>query len=298
MPGGSGLGSTSLGLVAAAAWGGGDFTGGLAARRASPYVTITLAHGLSLAVLIAVAVLSHAVIPGPRSLLLGLLAGAVAGFSVALFYEALSVGKMGLSAAIAGLLSAAIPVAVSFLTEGLPKPAQIAGFLVAGLAIWLIASAPGGGTHPRGLGLATLAGIGFGVYFVLLKMAGESGVAWPLAFCRIGSTTLAASVWGFQALARRRGPEPVVGQAGSDEASLWTPAFAGLVVGTSLLDTGGNLFYTLATRVGRMDVAAVVSSLYPAGTILLAVWLLKERTTRAQTLGMLLALGAVVLIAL
>jgi drug/metabolite transporter (DMT)-like permease len=304
IPGASGIGSTAFGLIAAAAWGGGDFTGGLAARRASPFVTIAMAHGLSLVALVIVALLLHSPVPSAHALQLSVLAGVIAGLSVALFYEALSLGKMGLSAAIAGLLSAAIPVAVSFGTEGLPKPTQIAGFLLAGMAIWLIASAPGGGTHPRSLGLATLAGIGFGVYFVLLKLAGESGVVWPLAFARMGSTTLAASVWAFQAVVRdspsqnrrpRTAPDSDPVEKG---ASLWAPAFMALVVGTCVLDTGGNLFYTLATRAGRLDVAAVVSSLYPAGTILLAVWLLQERTTHTQALGMVLALGAVVLIAL
>ncbi|HVJ08446.1 MAG TPA: DMT family transporter [Acidisarcina sp.] len=307
MPGGPTLGATALGLLSAAAWGGGDFAGGMAVRRASPFVTVALVHGLSLLMLLALLYWLGTPLPSARGKMLGILCGLVAGLSVALFYEALSLGKMGLSAAIAGVLSAAIPVAFSFFTEGLPRPIQIVGFLLAGVAIWLVASAPGGGTHPRGLGLATLAGIGFGVYFILLKLAGREGVVWALTFARIGSFALAATVVAFQWAMRQRAsvaapalpqlsgpPEP----SNSKSGSLLAPAFVGLVVATCVLDTGGNWFYTLATRAGRLDVAAVLSSLYPAGTMLLAAWLLKERTTRVQTLGMVLALGAVILIAL
>ena len=303
MPGVPAYGATALALLAAAAWGGGDFTGGMAARRASPFLTVALANGLSLLLLLAAVFWRGTQPPSTRTALLGILCGIVAGLSVALFYEALALGKMGLSAAIAGLLSAAIPVAFSFLTEGLPRPIQILGFFVAGVAIWMIASAPRGGTHPRGLGLATLAGTGFGLYFVLLKLAGAGGVAWSLISARVGSVTLATVVCLFQGIVRRRVKEarafPEEGaEAQKSPASLLAPAFVGLVIATCLLDTGGNLLYIMATRAGRLDVAAVLASLYPVGTILLAAWLLKERTTRTQTLGMALALGAVILIAL
>jgi drug/metabolite transporter (DMT)-like permease len=229
---------------------------------------------------------------------MGVLSGLVAGLGVVLFYKALSLGGMGLSAAIAGLISAAIPVVFSFFTEGLPHPVQILGILLAVVSIWLIASAPGA-TAPKTLVMATLAGISFGIYFIQLKITGAGGVTWALTLARVGSFVLAISVCAIQAGIRTFRPvQAVSDKAEARRSSLSNPAFLALAVLTCVLDTGGNLFYTLATTVGRLDVAAVVSSLYPAVTILLAALVLKEKTTRTQTIGMLLALVAVVLISL
>ncbi len=291
------MAAASLGLAAAAFWGGGDFTGGLATRRASPFVTIAVAHGISLAALLAIVVAWRIPAPSTHIQFMGVLSGIVAGIGVVLFYKALSLGGMGLSAAIAGLISAAIPVMFAFLTEGLPHPLQILGILLAVVAIWLIASAPGT-TAPKTLFMATLAGISFGIYFIQLKITGAAGVTWALTLARIGSFALAICVLSIQAAIRifRTTPEPTV--AGTRRSPLFNPAFLTLAVLTCVLDTGGNFFYTLAATVGRLDVAAVISSLYPAGTILLAALVLKEKTTRTQTVGMLLALAAVVLISL
>jgi drug/metabolite transporter (DMT)-like permease len=299
MLGSSALAATSLGLAAAVFWGGGDFTGGLATRRASPFVTIAVAHGISLGALLAIVLAWHIPAPSPYIQFMGVLSGIVAGLGVVLFYKALSLGGMGLSAAIAGLISAAIPVMFSFLTEGLPHPLQILGILLAVIAIWLIASAPGA-TASKTLAMATLAGISFGIYFIQLKITGAGGVTWALTLARVGSFVMAIGVCAIQAALRtfRRATPTLADAAEARRSSLFNPAFLALAVLTCVLDTGGNLFYTLATTVGRLDVAAVVSSLYPAVTIVLAALVLKERTTRTQTVGMLLALAAVVLISL
>jgi drug/metabolite transporter (DMT)-like permease len=292
------MAAACLGLAAAAFWGGGDFTGGLATRRASPFVTIAVAHGISLAALLAIVIAWHIPAPSPYIQFMGVLSGVVAGLGVVLFYKALSLGGMGLSAAIAGLISAAIPVVFSFFTEGLPHPFQILGIVLAVLAIWLIASAPGT-TAPKTLVMATLAGISFGIYFIQLKITGAGGVTWALTLARIGSFVLAISVCAIQAALRTFRSAPASEAAlVRPRSSLLNPAFLALAVLTCVLDTGGNLFYTLATTVGRLDVAAVISSLYPAVTILLAAQMLKEKTTRTQTIGMMLGLAAVVLISL
>lgn len=300
----AGLGTAALALLAAGSWGGADFAGGLAARRASPFATVAIAHGLSLTLLAALVIWLQLPPPSSHIRVLGLWSGLIGGLALVLLYEALALGKMGLSAAIAGLLTAAIPVIYSFLTDGLPQPLQLTGFALAGIAIWLIAAAPGGKAHPRGLLLAALAGIGFGVFFILLKLAGKSGVVWPLLYARLASFALTTVIYAATVLLRRKSPQPATGAARPTSATatelrpLLAPMFLLLVALSCVFDTGGNLLYTMATRVGRLDVAAVLSSLYPAGTILLAAWLLKERSTRTQTLGMALALGAVVLITL
>lgn len=299
-----GLGSVALALTAAASWGGADFAGGLAARRASPFATVAIAHGMSLVVLGTLALWLQIPAPSAHTGILGAWSGLIGGLALVLLYEALALGKMGLSAAIAGLLTAAIPVGFSFFTEGLPRPIQIAGFSLAALAIWLIASVPGEKAHPRALGRAALAGIGFGIFFILLKLAGRGGVVWPLLYARLASFALTTSIYAASVFLRRKSSQPrdeasqTSHAAGRVSRSPWAPIFLLLVAVSCVFDTGGNLLYTMATRAGRLDIAAVLSSLYPAGTILLAALLLKERTTGAQAVGMALALGAVVLIAL
>ena len=189
-----------------------------------------------------------------------------------------------------GLLAAAIPAAVSAGAEGSPGLVRLVGFLVAGAAIWLIAAGPNpeAKTADRGtVWLAVVAGVGFGVYFVALKFAGSAGVIWPLATARMGSLTVCSLLVGGMALKTRGGE----GIRLSRPAVMWA-------MGAVLLDTTGNLLFIAATRAGRLDVAAVLASLYPASTILLAAWMLRERPTRRQGLGMAVAAAAVVMITL
>jgi drug/metabolite transporter (DMT)-like permease len=198
---------------------------------------------------------------------------------------------MGASAALSGLLAAAIPAAVSAGAEGSPGLLRLAGFLVAGAAIWLIAAGPNpeAKTADRGtVWLAVVGGLGFGFYFVALKFAGSAGVIWPLATCRMGSLTVCSLLVAGMALKAKTGETKV---RLSRLAVMWA-------MGAVLLDTTGNLLFIAATRAGRLDVAAVLASLYPASTILLAAWMLRERPTRRQGLGMAVAVAAVVMITL
>ena len=129
-------------------------------------------------------------------------------------------------------------------------------------------------------------GVGFGVYFVALKFAGSAGVIWPLATCRMGSLAVCSLLVAGMALKARAGEARV-------RVTRLVVAWA---LGAVLLDTSGNLLFIAATRAGRLDVAAVLASLYPASTILLAAWMLRERPTRRQGLGMAVAAAAVVMI--
>ena len=288
---------TGLALASAASWGTSDFLGGIAARRITPYQTVALAHGISLAAILALLFLFHIPAASHSTVFLGLCAGLFGGSGLVLFYEALATGAMGLTAAIAGVLSAAVPVVYSLLTEGLPKPHQMIGVAIAIAAIWMIAAAPAGSekTSKRNLWLGAIAGSCFGVYFVVLKLAstgsatsGAVGAAlWAVAFSRLTSASL-ASVLCLWVLRKRTRSTAALGIWG------WRTVALAAVVG--ILDASANLLYALAARLGRMDIAAVLSSLYPAVTILLAAWILRERTSRQQTLGMALALGAVGLI--
>ena len=280
-------GNALLALLAAGFWGLGDFSGGMGVKTAGGSTgaalrVVLLSHATSFVVLLTLAYAKGDPFPHGRVLACGLAAGVAGGLSLTAFYIALSRGAMGASAAISGLLAAAIPVAIASIAEGSPGLRRGLGFLVAGLAIWLIAAGDAEREQPSTMILAIAAGAGFGLYFVALKYAGPGGVVWPMANARMGSLT----VCGLILLALRGKAGPAVISRGT---LLW-------VLSTALFDTSGNMLFLAATRAGRLDVAAVLASLYPASTILLAAGTLGEWPTRRQGWGMAVAGAAVVMI--
>lgn len=287
-------GNAFLALAAAVLWGGGDFSGGMGAKFAggtmgSALRVIVVSHAASISVLLLVAGMRGDAFPHGAALFWGVGAGVMGGLSLMCFYVALSRGAMGASAALSGLLAAAIPAVVSIVGEGSPGMLRVVGFVVAGAAIWLIAAGPNAEAQPAAAGtvwLAVLAGVGFGIYFVALKMAGVAGVIWPMATARMGSLSVCVLILVAMALRGRRG----------EARARMTQAAVGWALVGAVLDTSGNLLFIAATRAGRLDVAAVLASLYPASTILLAAWMLRERPTRRQGLGMAVAAAAVVMI--
>jgi drug/metabolite transporter (DMT)-like permease len=262
---------------------------------------VLIAHASSLAVLLAILSLQHASLPHGPPLAWALLAGVTAGISLTAFYIALARGAMGGSAALSGLLAAAIPAAVSSVIEGIPTPLRIVGFVLALAAIWLIAAGPSpesehavDGSEPSEssrmtLVLALIGGVGFGIYFVALRLANPLGVVEPMAVARAASLVTCALLLLLVSVRSR------ASAAGQSETKLTRMAVV-WALGVALLDTGGNLLFIAATRTGRLDIAAVLASLYPAGTILLAAWYLHERPTRRQLTGMAIAAAAVVMI--
>jgi drug/metabolite transporter (DMT)-like permease len=274
--------------MAAASWGGSDFVGGLGARRASALLIVASGQILSFALFAALCLGWRLALPGPFAIAYALAAGFVGSLALALFYRALAIGAMGLTAALTGLLTALVPVVYSLLRNGLPGPLVLTGLATGLAAIWLIthASAAGGLRREAARGpasslvLAILAGTGFGAQLILIKMAGEGSLLWTMTFVR------AAGVAALLLVILLRPPRrPWTG--------FWQPGFP-----AGLLDSIGIVFYIEATRFGRLDAAAVVCSLYPAGTILLAALLLHERPSPRQVAGMALALGAVMLLSL
>lgn len=170
--------------------------------------------------------------------------------------------------------------------EGKPSMHRLVGFVVAAAAIWLIAAGPAAApaSGPSPMPLAILAGLGFGVYFTALRMDNPLGVWMPMVLGRVGSLVTCGVTFLF-----------LITRGGKDE-SRFTARVIAWALAAGAVDTAGNLLFIAATRAGRLDVAAVLASLYPASTILLAAWLLKERLTRRQVVGMGIAVGAVVLI--
>jgi drug/metabolite transporter (DMT)-like permease len=285
---GSAASSVALGLAAATTWGGSDFAGGIGARR-SPALLITASgHMATLAVLLAVCVFGALPAPHRMEFFEGAIGGLEGSLALVLFYRALAMGAMGLTAALTGLLTALVPVLFGLWSEGLPAPLAISGLALGCLAIWLIAHAPGHATPPLALLLGAISGAGFGFQLILFKLAARDGVLWALTSARIGG------VLGMTAILLFAWPRENMDGV---QKRIWR-GFWRIGILAGVLDTMGNLGYTLAAHTGRLDLAAMVSSLYPGFTILLAALLLRERPTARQTLGMAIALASVVLLSL
>jgi len=273
--------SLLFGLVSAFTWGVADFTGGLMAKRTSVYGILIIGHLGSLILLIISALLFREPLPPLQDWLIGMLTGIAGAIGLILLYRSLAEGQMSLASPVAGLVGAAIPVLVGLFSDGLPAPRTLLGFALALAAIWLIAQT--GRINLAGifkkLLIPSLAGLSFGFFFIGLHLASDTAVLWPLVATRLGSIP---SVLLFCTL-RRLDWLP--------ERRHWKNISL-----ISVLDTAGNLFYMLAARFGRMDMAAVISSLYPGSTVALARIILKEKITTTQMIGVLLALVALIFI--
>jgi drug/metabolite transporter (DMT)-like permease len=273
-----------FGLAASLCWGSGDFSGGLASRRINASSVVIAGYTVGFVLLIALALIWREPFPAPVNLLWGGLAGLAGALGLIAFYTALASGKMGIAAPVSAVLTAMLPVLFSALTTGLPGPLRLWGFALALLAIVLI-SRPEHATEerPQGIGLAVLAGFAFGCFFILISRVSPGATFWPLAAARLTSVVSLLLVL----LLRRQQMQQIL--SGVRKVALLL-----LLAGT--LDAMGNVFFVLAAHRGRLDVAAVLSSLYPAATVLLAAFVLRERVTRIQTVGVLLALLAIPLI--
>jgi drug/metabolite transporter (DMT)-like permease len=274
-----GLSTVVFALAASISWGAGDFSGGLATRRAQVLSVVIGAYVVGLIMLIALALKWSEPFPSTLDLIWGSAAGLAGAVGLVAFYQALAVGRMGIVAPIAAMLSAAVPVLFGVLIEGLPGPLQLIGFVLAFIAVGLISGLGLMKGRPKGLGLALLAGLGFGSFFILISRVSLGAVFWPLAAARLSSFLFLLVV----VLIRRQKLLP--------EKSVWPIVFL-----AGALDVAGNVFFVLATHAGRLDVAAILSSLYPAVTVLLATFILKERVTRLQAIGIFVALVAIPLI--
>ena len=272
--------SPSLSLSAAVSWGAADFSGGIATRQSNVFSVVVIAHATGLLFMLLLALLSREPMLSATSLLWGLAAGAAGGAGLACLYKALAIGKMGLTAPLSAVITALVPLAFSFGTQGLPRRGQLFGFVMAVVSIWLIARQSGAANGSAGLGLAVAAGVGFGGFLLFIKFAGAQAVFCPLAAARTASLILMIAI-----IAAGRGEWRLA------RGTLWYVLLAGV------LDSGANALYVAATQRGRLDVAAVLSSLYPASTVLLARVVLKERLSRLQSAGIATALVAVALIA-
>jgi drug/metabolite transporter (DMT)-like permease len=275
-----------LGLAAAVLYGGGDFLGGMATRRAHVLTVLMLVETAAVILSVAVAWLTGgpAVLPG---LTWGFSAGAIGGLGLIIFYAGLAAGPMSVVAPVAGLVSTVLPVAVALAEGERPGPAVYAGALLCLVAIVLASAAPeasDANSRPhrlaRALAYGTASGVAFGLFFLLIRNAGQSGEVWPVAAGRIGELAIVLAA----AAVLRPGLRGVSGGI---------PLAA---VSAGVIDVVANLCYVAATRTGSFGLAVVLSSLYPGVTVLLARVVLGERLRTIQRLGLGLAAIGILLV--
>jgi uncharacterized membrane protein len=257
-----------------------DFLGGVGARRVNAFLFTAIAHLSGLVVMGTLALTMNAPFPGNASLAWSLIAGSVGGIALALFYRSLASGNMGLVAPVAAVLGAAIPTIVATFSEGFPGYRHLLGFILAVVGVWLISRSEAGVGRPEGLGMAVLAGFGFAGFYLCTHQAGNTSALWVAACSRFASllVTTAFVLFGKQF---RAVPGPMLGIA--------------MVAG--IFDVTGSAAFIRAAQIGRLDAAVVLSSLYPAVTVVLARVFLHEHFSRARTIGMVAALAAVPMIA-
>ena len=286
-----------LGLAAAMLYGTGDFLGGLATRKVQVLAVLMLAETAGVIVALPAAVMS----PGPArlaGLAWGISAGLIGGAGLIIFYTGLAAGPMSVVAPVSGLVSTVLPVAVALAEGERPGAAVYAGALLCVAAIVLASSAgdanparrpgaaprfrlPGAG---RALGYGIASGASFGLFFLLIRNAGQSGELWPVAAGRIGEL---AVVLAAAAVLRRSLLPPSAGRR---------PLLLLAATAAGAIDVIANICYVAATRTGRFGLAVVLASLYPGITVLLARAALGERLRPVQKIGLSLAAIGIILV--
>jgi drug/metabolite transporter (DMT)-like permease len=272
-----------LALGAAVAYGVGDFLGGVASRRVPPTAIVLWSHVVGLMMLVALAPLAGGD-ASTAALTIGAGAGILGAAGVTLFYQAMAIGTMSVVAPIAALLSAAVPVVAGLASGERPSPAALAGIgLALGAVVLISREAPGDGPRPlqwQAPALAVVAGVAFGLFFVAIDGAPDGAGLWPLVGARLASVTL-FTVLGAARLTATTLPRGVVAAA----------------VACGALDAGANVLYLLALDHGLLSVVSVLTALYPAGTVLLARYVLGEYLSPLQRTGLGVAVAAAALIA-
>jgi drug/metabolite transporter (DMT)-like permease len=267
-------------MAAAATLGVADFTGGRAGRRSSaPSVAIGIELVGLVAAPVALLLLPHGF--DGIAALLAFAGGAAGGLGLIAFYRAMALNLIGVVAPITGFVAAAIPVAVGLFGGDHLGIWQFAGIVIGLIAIVLVSGADSASAKNARVGvlLALLAGISFGLFYILFHAASHAGVT-AFVSGRIGSSSAAL----------------VAGLVSGTSLTIRRPAWRLIAFG-GVIDGCGVVLYLYATHNGLLSVTAVLTSFYPAFTVLCARFLTHERLTRWQALGAALALVAITLIA-
>ena len=276
-----------LALGSAALYGAADFIGGLTSRRADSIAVVVISQFAGLLLVAMLLAVLGTPVPEERDWVWGAIAGLTGGAGVALLYRALAVGVMSLVAPVTAVCAVAVPVVVAVALLGeRPALAPALGIAVALLAVTLVSDSSqssdtraADASSRRGLGLAIASGVAIGFFFLALSRTSASAGLWPLLFARVSSVVFfGALIFGMGRTLRVTRGVLMVAMAGG------------------ILDMLANLLYLLASRQGPLTLVVTLSSLYPASTVLLARFVLHERLTARQWMGVGLALAAIVLI--
>jgi drug/metabolite transporter (DMT)-like permease len=269
-----------FGLAAAVTWGTGDFGGGLLARRTPLFGVVLASQLVGTLVALALAVVRGEAMPSTADVAWSVAGGLAGGIGISALYQGLAVGRMGIVAPITGVLAALIPVLAGIVFEGIPAPIVLFGIGLAFVAVVLVSRVNDERGGPSGAGLALVAGVALGLLGIAIAQLGDGHVFGPLTILRATEAALIAAI----VIAGRREWRP---------DRRWWPALAGV----GIMDMCGNGAFILAVQAGSLAVAAVLSSLYPVTTVVLATVFLRERVTRSHAVGIALAVVAIACIA-
>jgi uncharacterized membrane protein len=295
---------TILALAAAVLYGTADFLGGVASRRANVFAVLATTVPAGAVVVLVVALLGE--VPGLSGLLghgLGsptavggwgaagwaAVSGVCGAAGLVAFYAGFAAAPISVVAPVAALVSTVLPLGIAIAGGERPTAGMVAGGLICLVAIVLVSmpspgpdrAGAGAAARLRGLGYGAVAGAGFGLFFLCLKNAGQSGVLWPVAISRTAGTLVAV------AIAVATGTRPWRRDGGGTGV---------IALMSGAVDAAANVCYVLATRAGLFGLAVVITALYPGMTVLLARWVLGERMRWLQRAGLLLAAAGVVLL--
>jgi drug/metabolite transporter (DMT)-like permease len=269
-----------FGLTAAVTWGTGDFGGGLLSRRTPLFGVVLASQLVGMAVAFALALVRGEGMPSTADVGWSVFSGLAGGIGISALYQGLAVGRMGIVAPITGVMAALIPVGVGIAFEGVPPPLVLLGIGLALVAVVLVSRVSDEGDGPSGIGLALVAGTTIGLLGVTIAQISDGHVFGPLTVLRGSEALLVGAI------------VLVGGRPWRSERGLW-PRLAGVGV----MDMAGNGAFILAVQSGSLAVAAVLSSMYPVTTVILATVFLRERVTRSHAIGISLAAVAIACIA-
>lgn len=274
-----------LALASALGYGISDFVGGMASRRVAALRVVLVSYPIAMVLLAVIA----AIVGGhvtEAAVFWGGLCGISQAFGVWWFYAALGAGPISVVSPLTAILVAGIPVGVGLAVGERPGFIAAVGVVVALVAVVLVSrEATDEDVTPhrftaRVAWLTVGSGVAFGLNFVLIHQAPVEAKLWPLVFARVSASVLVIVIAAMSSNLR-----PPTG----------TPLR--LAVLAAVLDTGANIAMLLALQASLLSLAGVLMSLYPAATVLLAILVLSERVTRWQSVGMVLAMASVAMIA-
>ena len=288
---GSAFDAVAFGIFAALSWGSADFIGGFLTRRFSNLVVVFGIEAFGIVLMFAAALLTGEPLASLRDLAISGLAGVIGMVAILTFFQGMSIFQIGLFVPLTAVMSAGLPVVFGIALDGLPGALQGGGLALALIAIWIISGGESESAvvQPEKTGqmirYALVAGSGFGLFFLVMGQVTPGAVFWPVVAARGASLAL---IGGYLVIRGSDGRK--------ERMQLSARMLLVLMVG-GLLDAGGNVFYLLANQAGRLDISAVLSSLYPAATVFLAWLVLRERLSRRQFFGVAAAMAAVAMIA-